>query len=59
MATGGMIFYRVGFPGTPGYVYVNPRGAKGHWARHQVFDWVSNESPTLANLVGDKRPELI
>jgi putative membrane-bound dehydrogenase-like protein len=51
--------FRVGFPGTPGYVYVNPRGAKGHWARHQVFDWVSNESPTLANLVGDKRPELV
>ena len=51
--------FRVGFPGTPGYVYVNPRGAKGHWARHQVFDWVSNESPTLANLVGDARPELV
>ena len=51
--------FRVGFPGTPGYVYVNPRGAKGHWARHQVFDWVSNESPTLINLVGDARPELV
>ena len=51
--------FRVGFPGTPGYVYVNPRGAKGHWARHQVFDWVSNESPTLTNLVGDARPELV
>ena len=51
--------FRVGFPGTPGYVFVNPRGAKGHWARHQVFDWVSNESPTLTNLVGDARPELV
>ena len=51
--------FRVGFPGTPGYVYVNPKGAKRHWARHQVFDWVSNESPTLTNLVGDKRPELV
>ena len=51
--------FRVGFPGTLGYVYVNPRGAKGHWARHQVFDWVGNESPTLTNLVGDARPELV
>lgn len=34
---------RVGFPGTSAL----------------VFDWVSNESPTLTNLVGDKRPELI
>ncbi|MFM1556521.1 MAG: PVC-type heme-binding CxxCH protein [Limisphaerales bacterium] len=51
--------FRVGFPGTLGYVYVNPRGAKGHWARHQVFDWVGNESPALTNLVGDARPELV
>ena len=51
--------FRVGFPGTPGYVYVNPKGAKKHWDRIQVFDWVSNESPTLTNLVGDERPELV
>ncbi|QDV22095.1 PVC-type heme-binding CxxCH protein [Aureliella helgolandensis] len=55
----------VGFPGTPAYVYENP----GHeansaansqpWKKHQVIDWVSNESPQFANLVGDERPELI
>ena len=50
---------RIGFPGTPALVFENPKTAKGHWARHQVFDWVSNESPTLTNLVGDARPELI
>ena len=50
---------RVGFPGTPALVFENPKGAKGHWKRHQVFDWVSNESPTLTNLVGDARPELV
>ena len=50
---------RIGFPGTPAIVFENPKGAKGHWKRHQVFDWVSNESPTLTNLVGDARPELI
>ena len=50
---------RVGFPGTPAIVFENPKGAKGHWKRHQVFDWVGNESPTLTNLVGDARPELV
>ena len=51
----------VGFPGTPAYVYQNPgkQGFAKHWKKHQVFDWVSNESPHLINLVGDKRPELV
>ncbi len=51
----------VGFPGTPAYVYVNPGkgGFDKHWAKHQVFDWVSNESPQLVDLVGDERPELV
>ncbi|MEC8556122.1 MAG: PVC-type heme-binding CxxCH protein [Planctomycetota bacterium] len=51
----------VGFPGTPAYVYENPgNGGWGkHWPKHQVFDWVSNESPQLLNIVGDERPELL
>tara|TARA_R110002049_G_scaffold46487_1_gene135117 strand:- start:51832 stop:57669 length:5838 start_codon:yes stop_codon:yes gene_type:complete len=51
----------VGFPGTPAYVYENPGSGKfdGHWTKHQVFDWVSNESPQLTNIVGDERPELV
>lgn len=51
----------VGFPGTPAYVYQNPgkAGAANHWKKHQVFDWVSNESPQLIQLVGDERPELV
>ena len=51
----------VGFPGTPAYVYENPGedGYGQHWPKHQVFDWVSNESPRLIDLVGDKRPELV
>ncbi|MEW4488880.1 VCBS repeat-containing protein [Thalassoglobus sp. JC818] len=51
----------VGFPGTPAYVYQNP-GASGldeHWKRHEVFDWVSNESPQFVDIVGDSRPELV
>ncbi len=51
----------VGFPGTPAYVYENPGQALGSrlWKKHQVFDWVSNESPQFLNLVDDERPELV
>lgn len=51
----------VGFPGTPAYVYENPGtdGFDKHWTKHRVFDWVSNESPQLLDIVGDERPELI
>ncbi len=55
--------FTVGFPGTPAYVYENP--GKGelttgeHWRRHEVIDWVSNESPQFSNIVGDQRPELV
>lgn len=51
----------VGFPGTPAYVYENPgKGNFGkHWKKHQVFDWVSNESPHFTNIVGDEKPELV
>ncbi|MDP6928075.1 MAG: FG-GAP-like repeat-containing protein, partial [Planctomycetota bacterium] len=51
----------VGFPGTPAHVYENP-GADGfdqHWTKHQVFNWVSNESPHFVDLVGDGDPELV
>ncbi len=53
--------FTVGFPGTPAFVYQNP-GADGDaevWDKHQVFDWVSNESPQFTDLVGDERPELV
>ncbi|MBI2481141.1 MAG: VCBS repeat-containing protein [Planctomycetia bacterium] len=51
----------VGFPGTPAFVYENPGKEKfdTHWNKHQVFDWVSNESPHFTNLIGDERPELV
>ena len=53
--------FTVGFPGTPAHVYQNP-GEEGHakaWQKHEVFDWVSNESPHFTNLVGDEKPELV
>jgi hypothetical protein len=50
-----------GFPGTPAFVYENPRaeGHTKHWPRHEVFKQVCNESPQFTNLVGDERPELV
>ncbi len=58
---GRLDIFTVGFPGTPAHVYENP-GKEGDgqaWPKHQVFDWVSNESPQLTQLVGDERPELV
>jgi hypothetical protein len=48
-----------GLPGTPAYLYLNPKGEMRHWERHQVFDAVDNESPTFADLTGDGKPEII
>lgn len=51
----------VGFPGTPAHVYENPGKDRhgSHWPKHEISDWVSNESPQFTSIVGDKRPELI
>ena len=50
----------VGFPGTPAFVYENPGAdSRQHWKKHQVMDWVSNESPQFADLTGDGQPELV
>jgi hypothetical protein len=50
-----------GFPGTPAFVYENPRteGFGRHWPRHEVLNQVCNESPQFTNIVGDERPELV
>ncbi|HMP07882.1 MAG TPA: FG-GAP and VCBS repeat-containing protein [Lacipirellulaceae bacterium] len=49
----------IGFPGAEASWHENPQGATRYWQRHLVLDRVDNESPTLADLVGDERPELI
>ncbi len=60
----------VGFPGTPAYVYRNPGpdaihvttdgdASPQHWDKHEVLDWVSNESPQFVNIVGDENAELV
>lgn len=60
-ADGAGDIFVVGFPGTPAYVYENPRNhaAGRHWKKHQVFDWVSNESPHFTDIDGDSKPDLV
>lgn len=53
----------LGFPGKAAYWYENPKGAKsegpGHWKKHHIMDVVDNESPMMADITGDGKPELI
>ncbi|MFG0296134.1 MAG: FG-GAP repeat domain-containing protein [Maioricimonas sp. JB045] len=43
----------------PAYWYENPGPKGSDWKRHFAFERVRGESPTLADLDGDDRPELI
>jgi hypothetical protein len=49
----------VGFPGKEAWWFNNPQGKPGHWERHLILDIVDGESPMLAELTGDDKPELI
>ena len=49
----------IGFPGKETFWFQNSQGKSGHWKRHLVFPVVDNESPTLADLTGDGKPELV
>ncbi len=48
-----------GLPGTPAFLYLNPKDPNRHWERFQVLDAVDNESPTFADVTGDGLPEII
>jgi hypothetical protein len=50
-----------GLPGTPAFIFENPKGGDldKAWKKHTVFDSVGNESPHFTNIVHDKRPELV
>lgn len=48
-----------GFPGEDASWYQNPGNTHRAWKRHLVYSEVGNESPTLADLTGDDRPEII
>ncbi len=52
----------IGFPGKETFWYQNPgkdADPKQKWTRHLVLAVVDNESPMLANLVGDEAHELV
>jgi hypothetical protein len=49
----------IGFPGEDASWYENPQGNQGHWTKHLVLKVVDNESPMLANIAGDEKPELV
>lgn len=48
-----------GFPGKDASWYENPKGRDGHWQRHYIFDVVDNESPGMADINGDGKPDLL
>lgn len=48
-----------GLPGEPALLFVNPAGKGGDWARHSLVDVADGESPSLADIDGDGRPELL
>lgn len=50
---------QVGWPGREALWFKNPGPAGGDWPRRVVFPSVGTESPTLLNLVGDGKPELV
>ena len=49
----------VGFPGNPAAWYENPKGASGHWPRHEIATSANNETPLYADLFGDGRRVLL
>ncbi len=49
----------VGFPGAAVHWYENPQGSAGPWPQHVVLEDVDNESPLVAQVVGDEQPELV
>jgi hypothetical protein len=49
----------LGFPGKEAYWYENPKGGDGPWKQHLAWDVVDNESPMLADLLGNGKPVLV
>ncbi len=47
------------WPGKETWVFENPQNKPGPWTRHTIFDVTDNESPTLGDMNGDGKPELI
>jgi hypothetical protein len=49
----------IGFPGKETYWYENPGAEGGNWPQHTALAITDNESPMLADINGDKQPDLL
>jgi len=51
----------IGFPGTPGVWYENPKNKDGYWKRHDIMNSVGigNESPNFVDVNGDGRIDIL
>jgi len=49
----------VGFPGDPFHWFKNPGSAGGHWAGHEIWHSICNESPDFLDITGDGQPEFV
>jgi hypothetical protein len=49
----------IGFPGKETFWYENPQGKEQPWTRHVMLEVTDNESPMLADVTGDGKPELL
>lgn len=47
------------WPGKEAAWFQNPQNQPGHWQRHVFLDIADNESPTIGDMNGDGKPELI
>ena len=47
------------WPGKEGYWFENPAGKEGPWKQHLALQVVDNESPMMADVDGDGRPDLL
>lgn len=50
---------KVGLPGEKAFWYENPKNKKGHWKERLLYHSVGNESPTLVDIDGDGRNDLL
>ena len=56
---GWMDYLTVSFPGKETFWFENPQGKDEPWKQHVVWDVTDNESPMLADVNGDGKPELV
>jgi hypothetical protein len=52
-------FIRIGFPSKEAWWYENPKNKPGHWKRHLLYHSVGNESPSLVDIDGDGKLDLL